>query len=192
MKKVFVSPLQEILDVHVLQVQEYLEDALQILFSSYLESSSGVIIGLTPTNSTSEITIAAGSLLMSDGLFAELEAPTGVVVSPTTSGTRVDMLVAEYEEVLDSYSSGYVLLDVVSRTEQIQSLPSRKFGKIKFTLLSSTDFLNRPLNKIPICEVTVGTSGITSLIDYREMSLINRFKKELELGFSGFFYGSMY
>jgi hypothetical protein len=194
MKKVFVSPLQEILDTHVTQVQDYLEDALKMMFSGYLESSSGVIYGLEPTIGTGlNLNIAIGSILM-DGVYGEIESPTAVVLTGTSASGlfRDDLIVLSYEEIFDSQSSGYVLLDVVSRAEQIVSLPTRRFGAIKLEQLQDTTYLSRPSNKIPLCQVTVSNTGITSLIDYREYSLINRFKKELELGFSGFFYGSMY
>jgi hypothetical protein len=193
MKKVYVSPLQEILDTHVLRVQDYLEDALKMMFSGYLESTSGVIYGLDTNIGTGlELQIAVGAILV-DGIFGEIEAPTAVVLEGALpSTTRDDLIVLSYEEVLDQAASGYVLLDVISRTEQIISAPSRKFGAIKLEQLQNTTYATRPLNKVPLCQVTVSDTGITSLIDYREYSLIQRFKKELELGFSGFFYGSMY
>lgn len=192
MKKVYVNPLQEILDTHVTKVQDYLEEALKMMFSNYLESTSGVIHGLAPTIASGNLSVnlASGAILIS-GVYGELEAATSVLVSLPSAGTRTDMLVASYEEILDTYSSGYVLLDVVTRNEQIVSLPSRKFGAIKVEQLTNTTYATRPTNKIPLCEITLSSTQITSLTDYRQFSLIDRFKEGLELNFKGLFYGSM-
>lgn len=195
MKKVYVNPLQEILDTHITQVQDYLEDAMQMMFQNYLESSSGVIHGLAPSIGTGlTLNVASGAILLSDGLYGELEAATGITLqgSAVAGAFRTDLIVMSYEEVLDSTASGYILLDTTTRTEQITNLPSRRFGAIKFEQLTNTTYANRPSNKIPLCQVTVSFTGITALTDYRLYSLISRFKKEMELGFSGFFYGSMY
>lgn len=194
MKKVYVSPLQEILDTHITNVQDYLEQALQVVFNNYLESTSGVVHGLAPSAGTGLVLdIASGAILL-DGLIGELDVATGLVLSGSAvSGAfRTDLIVASYEELLEDYASGYILVDTSTRTESIVSLPSERVGRIKFEQLTNTTYATRPSNKIPICEVTVSYTGITALTDYRLYSLINRFKKELELGFSGFFYGSMY
>jgi hypothetical protein len=191
MKKVQVSPLQEILDTHIIRVQDYLEESLKMMFDNYLESSSGVISGLEPSAAGGLVVNLSDGSIMVDGIFGELEAPTGILLEGSST-TRVDLLVASYEEILDTFSSGYILLDVVNRAEQIVSLPGRRFGTIVIEQLKDTNYLNRPSNKIPLCEVTITNTGITSLTDYRLFSTIGRFKKELQIGFNSLFYGSLY
>jgi hypothetical protein len=194
MKKVYVSPLQEILDTHITQVQDYLEDALQVVFQNYLESTSGVIHGLAPTAGTGLVlNIASGAIIL-DGIYGELESATGITLqgSAVSGAFRTDLIVASYEEVLEDYASGYILLDTSTRTETITSLPGSRVGRIKIEQLTNTNYSTRPANKIPICQVIVSYNQITVVTDYRIFSTIERFKKELQLSFSGLFYGSMY
>lgn len=194
MKKVFVSPLQEILDVHVTKVQDNVEEALRLFLKNYLDASSGVIYGLGVTQNVGLILNVLQGAILVDGFFGEIEGPITFALEGTSSPTdfRTDLIVASYEEIFDAFASGYVLLDVSTRTETIQSLPGRKFGTIKLEQLPNTTYLQRPADKIPICEVVLSSTTIDSVRDYRLYSTIGRFKDELQTSFNGLFYGSLY
>jgi hypothetical protein len=194
MKKVFVNPLQEILDVHVTGVQDYLEDALRMILKNYLGATSGVIHGLQPSINSGLILGLSNGAIVVDGIYGEFETPITLTLEGTSSPLdfRTDLIVASYEEIFDFFTSGYVLLDVSTRAETIQSLPSRKFGTIKLEQLQNTTYLQRPANKIPICEVTLNSTQIDSVADYRLFSTISRFKEELQIDFNSLFYGSLY
>lgn len=191
MKKVYVSgsQRQEILDSHILNVQEYVEAAIQTFVRDFMGANDGVLTGLEPTITVGgqSVTIASGAVLQ-NGVYGELTASTGLVVSKPTSGTRTDMIVASYEEVLADYASGFILLDPVTRIEQVVTLPNTKQGQIKFEQLQNTTIVNVPSGKVPICQITLSTSAITSLTDARTYTKI---QKAITSGFTNLFYGLM-
>jgi hypothetical protein len=191
MKKVYVSGLyrQEILDSHILNIQDYVEAAIQTFVKDFMGANDGVLFGLEPsiTVGGQSVTIASGTVLQ-DGLYGELTEATGFVVSKPLSGTRTDMIVASYEEAFADYASGFVLLDTATRVEQVVTLPNTKQGQIKFEQLQNTTILNVPSGKIPVCQITLSTSAITSLVDARTYTKI---QKAISSSFSNLFYGSM-
>lgn len=191
MKKVYVSgsQRQEILDSHILNIQEYVEAAIQTFVRDFMGANDGVLLGLEPsiTVGGQSVTIASGTVLQ-NGTYGELTASTGFVVSKPTSGTRTDMIVASYEEVFADYASGFILLDPVTRIEQVVTLPNTKQGQIKFEQLQNTTITNVPSGKVPICQITLSTSAITSLTDARSYTKI---QKAVSSSFSNLFYGSM-
>jgi hypothetical protein len=126
--------------------------------------------------------------VLQDGLYGELTEATGFVVSKPLSGTRTDMIVASYEEAFADYASGFVLLDTATRVEQVVTLPNTKQGQIKFEQLQNTTIASVPSGKIPVCQITLSTSAITSLVDARTYTKI---QKAISSSFSNLFYGSM-
>jgi hypothetical protein len=191
MKKVYVSGLyrQEILDSHILNIQDYVEAAIQTFVKDFMGANDGVLFGLQPsiTVGGQSVTIASGTVLQ-DGLYGELTEATGFVVSKPLSGTRTDMIVASYEEAFADYASGFVLLDTATRVEQVVTLPNTKQGQIKFEQLQNTTIVSVPSGKIPVCQITLSTSAITSLVDARTYTKI---QKAISSSFSNLFYGSM-
>lgn len=191
MKKVYVSgsQRQEILDSHILNIQEYVEAAIQTFVRDFMGANDGVLFGLEPsiTVGGQSVTIASGTVLQ-NGVYGELTTSTGFVVSKPTSGTRTDMIVASYEEVFADYASGFILLDPVTRIEQVVTLPNTKQGQIKFEQLQNTTIANVPSGKVPICQITLSTSAITSLTDARTYTKI---QKATTSGFTNLFYGLM-
>lgn len=188
MKKLYVQPLQELLNTHVTGAQDYLEQAFTLFASDLMQISSGVITGLAVTNpSGALLNISIGSIFQG-GVFGQLESTSGLVVAYPGVGTRTDLVVASYIEVLDTYATGYVLQDVTTRLETIQNLPSRKFGAVKIELLTSTTANTCPANKIPLYEVTSSTSAITGIVDTRLFAKIQRFVTDIQQDFMNLWY----
>lgn len=191
MKKVYVSGLyrQEILDTHILNIQDYVEDAIKTFVKDFMGANDGVLFGLAPSISVGgqSVSIASGTVLQ-DGVYGELTEATGFIVSKPVSGTRTDMIVASYEEAYADYASGFVLLDPATRVEQVVTLPNSKQGQIKFEQLQNTTATSVPSGKIPICQITLSSSAITGLTDARTYTKI---QKAISSSFSNLFYGSM-
>lgn len=188
MKKLYVQPLQELLNTHVTGAQDYLEQAFTLFASDLMQISSGVITGLAVTNTSGALLSVATGSIFQGGLFGQLEGASGLMVSFPASGVRTDLVVASYVEVLDTYTTGYVLQDVVTRLETIQNLPSRKFGGITIELLPSTTAATCPSNKIPLYEVTSNTSSITGVVDTRLFAKIQRFAADIQQDFMSLWY----
>lgn len=190
MKKLYIQPLQELLNTHVTGTQDYLEQAFTLFASDLMQISSGVITGLTVTSvSGALLNVAIGSIFQG-GVFGQLEGVSGLMVSFPASGSRTDLVVASYVEVLDTYATGYIIQDVTTRIETIQNLPSRKFGGITLQILSSTTAATCPANKIPLYEVTSNSSSVTGVVDTRTFSRVQRFVTDIQQDFFNFFYSS--
>lgn len=192
MKKVYVSGLyrQEILDKHVLDIQDYVEQAIKTFAIGYMNTGNGVLLGLTPSTSDNQAITLSSGVIVENGVYGELTASTGILLSKPTSGVRTDLLVASYEEVFTDFASGFVLLDPATRVEQVITLPGAKMGQIKFEQLINTNKSNIPSNKIPICEVTLNPSSIISLSDIRTYANLNK-TVTAATSFSNLFYGLM-
>ena len=175
MKKINVSALQEIKASDIVRQQGYLEDAIKLFTGGLLAVSDGVIQGMNVTqNGASGLVCSTGSIFQS-GVFGELEASSGITVPLPGSGTRSDLVVAYYQEVNDTSSTGYVLLDVDTRQETTQTFSWRKFGAARVELLQNTPVSGCPANRILLAQVNTATSGITSVAtnvkdnaDYRQ------------------------
>ncbi len=188
MKKVYVAELQEILNTHITGVQDYLEQAITLLMDPFLQVSSGVVTNLAVSSGVIDTIVVATGSIYQDGVFGQLESASGLVLSLPSSGTRTDLIVAYYQEVLDSPSSGFVLLDVSTGQEAVQTNPTRKFGAVRIQQLTGTTYVTRPSNKIPLCEIVVNSSGLVSLTDARIYSRITRLQMDLKLNFRNMFY----
>lgn len=188
MKKVAISPLQEILSSHIITNQDYIEEALGVFTNNLMQISSGVISGLAVSSgSLTTISVATGYLYQ-NSVYGTLESASGVTISTPVSGTRTDLIVGYYSQVYDSPSSGYVLLDVSAGTETIQDNPSRYFGAIIIEQLTNTSYATRPSNKVPLCELTLNSSGITGISDVRLYAAIQRFQSDLQTWYNGIFF----
>lgn len=192
MKKVYVSGLyrQEILDKHVLDIQDYVEQAIKTFAVNFMNTGNGVLVGLDASTLDNQIVTISSGIIVQDGVYGELNASTGLVLSKPASGVRTDLIVASYEEVLTDFASGFVLLDPATRVEQVITLPGSKTGQIKFEQLINTNKSNIPSNKIPICEVTLDQSSIISLSDIRTYANLNK-TVTAATSFSNLFYGLM-
>lgn len=191
MKKVYVSGAQrqEILDSHILNIQEYVEDAIQTFVRDFMGANDGVLFGLESSivSGGQSVLIASGTI-MQDGIYGELTASTGLIVSKPLSGTRTDMIVASYTEEFTDYASGFILLDPTTRVEQVVTLPNAKQGVIKLEQLQNTTVTSVPSNKVPICQITLSTSAITSILDAR---VYTKVQKAITSSFTNLFYGLM-
>lgn len=188
MKKTRVIALQEILANHITDVQNYTEEAIGLFMDSFMQVSSGVISGLAVSSGgTGSISVATGYIFQ-DSVFGQLESASGVTLSLPSSGTRTDLIVGYYEEVADTITSGYVLAAVGSDIETVEDLPSRNFGAIIIQQLTNTTYAGRPSNKVPLCEITVTSSGITSLSDVRVYSRIQRLQEDFQQNFHSMFF----
>lgn len=188
MKKIYVGPLSEILSSHITTGADYLEEAFTLFAQDLMQISSGIVAGLAVTSgSLTTVSVATGSIFM-NGVFGQLESASGITVSTPVSGTRTDLLVAYYSQILDTPSSGFVLLDVSTGTETIQDNPSRYFGAIVIEQLTNTSYATRPSNKVPLCELTLNSSGITGISDVRLYAAIQRFQSDLQTWYNGIFF----
>lgn len=188
MKKTYVTPLQEILDTDITNVQEYLEQAFAVFATDLLQISSGVISGLAVSSgSLTTLSVATGYIHM-DRVFGALESASGITLSLPVSGTRTDLLVAYYSEVYDTPATGYVLLDVSLGTESIQTRNTRKFGSIVIEQLTDTSYATRPYNKVPLCELTMSSSGVTAMSDVRIYARIMRLQDDFAQNFHSMFF----
>lgn len=188
MKKLFTSPLQEILANDITIVQDYIEQAFSMFMGNFLDTSSGVITGLSVTSGTiSSLNIATG-ILYQDLVYGQLESTSGLVLSLPSSGTRTDLIVGSYLEVLDQAVTGKVLLSVETGQITNQTLPKRKFGAIKIEQLTNTTYATRPSTKVPLAVITVNSSGLTSISDVRIYSRIQRLQSDFQQNFVNMFY----
>lgn len=188
MRKVYIQALQEILADHIIRNGDYLEQAFGMFMSDFLQVSSGVISGLAVSSgSTGTISVATGYLFQ-DSVYGHLEAASGLTLSLPVSGSRSDLIVGYYDEIEDTITSGYVLTAVGSAIETIEELPSRKIGAIIIEQLANTTYATRPYNKVPLCEITVSSSGITALSDVRIYSRIQRLQEDFQQNFHSMFF----
>lgn len=188
MRKVHVTALQEILAGHITDNQEYLEQAIGMWMTDFMQVSSGVITGLAVSSGGTGLISVATGYLFQDRVFGHLESASGLTLSLPSSGTRTDLIVGYYNQVLDTVTSGYVLTAVGSGIETIEELPSRKFGAITIQQLTNTTYATRPSNKVPLCEITVSSSGITAISDVRVYSRIQRLQQDFKQTYYNFFY----
>lgn len=153
-----------------------------------MQVSSGVISGLSVSlGSLTTLNVATGHIFQ-DSVFGTLEASSGVTLSLPSSGTRTDLLVAYYSELLDSVSSGFVLLDVSLGTESIEENPTRQFGSVVIQQLTNTTYATRPADKIPLYEIGLDSFGVTSLIDVRVYARIQRLQEDIQQNFKNMFF----
>ncbi len=188
MKKLNISPLQEILANDLIVSQEYLEQAFSMFMGNFLDTSSGVITGLAVSSgSISSLSIATG-IVYQDTVYGQLESVSGLVLSLPVSGTRTDLIVGSYLEVLDQAVSGKVLLSVDTGQVSIQTLPKRKFGAVVIEQLTNTTYASRPSNKVPLAVITVNSSGLVTISDVRIYSRIQRLQADFQQNFVNMFY----
>jgi hypothetical protein len=170
MKKVNVASQQEILASHVNTMADYLEQALSLMSANVLKITAGVVAGLTATYTSGavspSVSIASGSIFTSSGVYGELESASGINVTLPVSGTRVDTLVAYYQEVYDSPSSGNILMDVTTRVESVGTVFNRRFGSIQIALIQNTP-ASSITSGIVLHEVTSSSTGIVAVVDKR-------------------------
>lgn len=190
MKKTNPQSGQEIVSQDIADINDYLEDAISVFLGDYMSCSSGVYIGLSGSTSGSNgFTISTGGIFQYNK-FGSLEASSGVTVTFPTGGVRTDLVVAYYEEVEDTPVSGYILVDVTTREESIETNPSRRFGACKIQVLTSTTFATCPSTKIPLYELTLSTSAITATSDVRSYSRVQRFVTDIQQDFYNMFYSA--
>jgi hypothetical protein len=175
MKKTYVQPLQELTASLFTGLADNVEAALQLFSSGILKITAGVATGLDATSSSGSVQISSGAVYFTTGKFGELEGTSGIVMSLPASGSRTDLLIANYQEVLDTIQSGYVLLDTTTGAEAIQDLPSRKFGSVNISVLQNTLAANCPTGSVALYEVTVVPSGIVTVSDQRARSTTTLF-----------------
>jgi hypothetical protein len=188
MRKRHVLPLQEILADDITIVQDYIEDAFGMFMTQFLDTSSGVIRGLAVSSGgVATLSIATGYIYQ-DAVYGQLESTSGLVLSLPASGTRTDLIVASYVEVLDQAVTGKVLLSVDTGQTTTQTNPKRKFGGILIEQLTGTNFAARPSNKIPLAEITVDSSTVTAISDVRIYSRIQRLQQDFQQNFVNMFY----
>ena len=165
MKKRLVSPLFESLADDINIQEDYLEDDLSLMFEHVLNASVGIIYGLdiTQINSTS-IEVSSGAILSTNFKFGELEGTSGLVINlPIDANPHVHTVVAQYQEFNDTESSGYVLIDVSTRTETIETVARRKFGGITLSIAYDTDQSNVGAGYVPLAELNVTSGGIQAI-----------------------------
>jgi hypothetical protein len=188
MKKTNPKTRQEITAQMISLMSDYLEDSFSTFMGDFMQASSGVYTGLGITQSgASGFSIATGGIFQYNK-FGGLESASGMTVTLPTSGTRTDLVVAYYEEVLDMPGSGYILVDVETREEQIQTNPQRRFGACRLGVLQNTTYATRPANRVPLYELSLSTSTITSISDVRTYAAIQRFVTDIEQDWMGLFY----
>lgn len=188
MEKRAVSPLQEILADDITIVQNYLENAFGMFMDQFLDVSTGVIRGLAvSTGSVSSLSIATGYIYQNQ-VYGCLESASGLVLSLPVSGTRTDLIVASYIEVLDQAVTGKVLLSVDTGQTTTQTNPKRRFGAILIEQLTNTDYAARPSNKVPLAEISVSSSSVQSITDVRIYAKIQRLQVDFQQNFINMFY----
>lgn len=188
MKKFHTDNLQEILASHFTLAGDYLENALTTVMSDLMQISSGVISGLAvASGSVTTISIPTG-FIFQNGVIGQLESASGMTVSLPSSGTRTDLIVAYYQEIYDTPTSGFVLLDVSTGEEAINTNPSRRFGAIIIEQLANTTSATRPSNRVPLAELTLSSSAITAVTDVRIYARIQRFLDDIQSNYNGMFY----
>lgn len=204
MKKTIISAGQEILDSHIISVQDNVENALQLVLKDFMESTDGVINGLYRSDvnilgsATVEITFGKGSILL-DGKYSGhriIDFNTGntVTLSIPSSGSVTYMISAGSKTVNVDEVVLYELVNVETRQTEEKLVPTQTASIVEF-IVTNGGYANRPLDKIPLFEITVpsnmASGGNLTVVDYRKYSEIVRFRKGLQLGFKGLFYGSM-
>jgi hypothetical protein len=164
MKKTNVFPLAEVKAGDVQNLNDYLEQALSLVTADVLTMSSGVIVGLNVVqNTNAHVTVGSGAIFQ-NRLFGELEnSGSGFVINLPVSGTKTDAIVASYQEVYDTPSTGYVLMDTVTRLETVQNFNTRKFGAVKLEYVENTTAGVAPSGKIIVCEIVSASSGIVTV-----------------------------
>jgi hypothetical protein len=188
MKKINLTERGEITIDKIHQFANYVENNFTLFLDNFLQVSSGVIVGLNCTqNGASGLLVSSGAVFQT-GLFGELESSSGVIVSLPVSGTRTDLLVAYYEEVLDTPSSGKIVVNTTTRVTEIQTNPSRKLGAAKIELLSNTLAAGCPSNRIPLYEIASSSSTITTITDVKAVARIQRLQTDIQQDFYGLFY----
>lgn len=165
MKKRYVTTLTEALSQDILQQGEHIEDALMFTFEYLLGVTSGVVYGLDVTQSDSDtISVAIGAMINYDYRYGELEAASGVTIDlPVTAGNHTYTVYARFEQVLDSASQGYKLIDTATRTETTVTVPRRKFGAVIIEVAEDTESTDINSQYVPLAELTVTTGGIQSV-----------------------------
>lgn len=188
MKKFHAQPLGEILATHFTQAGDYLEQAFTLMTSDFLQVSSGVINGLAVSSGTlTTVSVDVGNIYQ-DGKFGTLESASGVTLSLPSSGSRTDLIVCSYLEVYDSPVSGFVLLDVATGDESVEDNPTRRFGAAIIQQLTNTTYATCPAGKIPLCELTMNSSGMTGLTDVRVYARIQRLQVDIKQNFINMFF----
>ena len=188
MQKRVVSPLQEILAEDITIVQDYIENAFGMFMGQFLDVSSGVIRGLAVSSGgVSSLSIATGYVYQNE-VYGSLESVSGLVLSMPASGTRTDLIVASYLEVLDQAVTGKVLLSVDTGQTTTQTNPKREFGAVLIEQLTSTDYASRPSNKVPLAEISLSSSSIQSITDVRIYARIQRLQADFQQNFVNMFY----
>jgi hypothetical protein len=188
MKKRICNPLQEILAQDITIVQDYIEDAFGMFMGQFLDTSSGVIRGLAVSSGgIATLNIATGYIYHNE-VYGELESVSGLVLSLPPSGTRTDLIVASYLEVSDQSVTGKVLLSVDTGQTSIQTSPKRNFGAVIIEQLSNTTAASVPAGKIPLAQIIVSSSTVTSITDVRVYARIQRLQADFQQNFVNMFY----
>lgn len=165
MKKTNVSPLSEIVSDDIQTINNYVEDAFRLFAADLLVVNNGVVKGLVVSEESSGSVSVASGIIYHEGYLGELESASGSISIeiPTGAVTRIDCVVAYYEEIEDTPGSGYVLTDVTTRIEQIQTDNTRRLGAALITVLQDTTAGSVSSGYIVLAEVDVTSGGITAV-----------------------------
>lgn len=166
MKKTNVIALNEIKAGDIQRINDYLEETIQLLTSKMLNATNGVITGLTVTQTAGQnnkIDVSSGAVHI-NGLFAQLESTSGAItLTLPGAGTSTYTVAAYYQEVLDTPASGYVLVDVNTRVEQVQTNPTRRFGACKIQAFTGAAPGSLSSGYVILATVTCSTTAITAI-----------------------------
>jgi hypothetical protein len=165
MKKTNVQPLQEVKAQDIQNVNQYVEQLISLLSQNLMGATDGVIQGMQVSLLGNNIVSIASGAIFQQGLFGQLESASGQLINLSpTSANKYDTIAAYYQEVLDTPQNGYILLDVVTRIETIQSNPTRRLGAALIKYLENTPASGCPSGYIALAQVTSTSGGIT-LVD---------------------------
>jgi hypothetical protein len=196
MKKTFITPQQEVLDTHIISVQDNVENAFQMVLRDFMESTDGVLFGLNWVDATqvsdtmAEVTFSNGAIIK-DGIFSTHKQTSENKAFLPLSESITTYMISAYSEVVETdLEYVYRLTDVSTRTEELVIRPNSKESVVKFRVTAG-GYNSMPSGDTPLFLVQNLDSPQESLTDFRKPSEIVRFRKGLQLGFKGLFYGSM-
>lgn len=158
MRKRNIFAKREILASDINNVSDYLQNDMTTVIKDIMAVSSGVINGLAITTSVLNYTISAGKYSDGTTYYELLNNFTGSV---STAGTY--KVYIQLSTIDDTPTSGYLLLDTLTRLESFDVVNSRTIDIITVGATTGT----MPLGAIQIGTLVSDGSSITSTTDTR-------------------------
>lgn len=158
MRKRNIFAKREILASDINNVSDYLQNDMTTIIKDIMAVSSGVINGLAITTSVLDYTVSAGKYSDGTTYYELLNDFTGSV---STAGTY--KVYIQLSTINDTPTSGYLLLDTLTRLESFDVVNSRTIDIITVGATTGT----MPLGAIQIGTLVSDGSSITSTTDTR-------------------------